>query len=81
MQKDRTTGAISHMEPGEIALYELYQVEGLPRGDLPYTPAFERIVAGYNGRMNTNTTHHDVWRMLENVLKQGEEKIATFLGQ
>ena len=80
MQKDRTTGNIAHMEPSEITLYDLYQAEGLPRGELPYTANFDRIVAGYNAISNTSSTPHEVWRMLENVLKQGEAKIANFLG-
>ena len=81
MQKDRTTGNITYMEPGEITLYDLYQAEGLPRGELPYTVNFDKIVASYNAASNTSSTPHEVWRMLETVLKQGEAKIAQFLGR
>lgn len=81
MQQNRARTAVTSMELGEIIVYRLYVAEGLRRGRLPYTANFDRIVRQYNAQMNTNETHSYVWRLLENVLKGGEEKIEAFLHQ
>lgn len=81
MQKNATTGKIVYMEPGEIAIYDLYKKEGVTRDDLPYTANFDRIVSGYNAATCSTATPHEVWRALCKVLKQGQDAIAEFLGR
>lgn len=81
MQKNKATREITHMEEGEIVIYELYVKEGLKRGDLPYTEHFERIAKGYNKQMKANETKHDLWVLLEKVLKGGESAIEAYLRQ
>ncbi len=62
-----------HLKVGQASSLSLLS------GEMPYTPNFDRIVAKYNEEMNTSETPHDVWRLLEKVLKVGEEKIDAFL--
>jgi hypothetical protein len=69
------------MEENEIVLFNLYSAQDLPRGNLPYTPAFDRIVAEYNQRTNSSASPAEVWHLLENMCKQGEPKIQAYLNR
>lgn len=79
MQQNRDKTAVTHMEPDEIRLYDLYAACGLPRGDLPYSEQFNSIFVAYNPAMNNDQGKRFLWRMLERVCKNGEEKIDAYL--
>lgn len=79
MQKNKIEKQITAMEENEIVVYELYVKEGVKRGRLPYTPNFERIVTGYNTQLSRSETEHEIWVLLEKVLKGGERQIEAYL--
>lgn len=79
MQQNRDRTEVTHMEPDEIRLYELYAAEGVTRGRLPHSPTFYRIVANFNAQTGENRQADAMWVFLESVLKNGEAKIEAYL--
>ena len=78
-------GNIAHMEPNEIALFNLYmaqvQAGGRDRDDLPYTPEFDQLLTSYNQATSNSISHRNLWLLLKQILKYGIANIQKYLGE
>jgi hypothetical protein len=81
VEQNRETREVTGMEANEIAVYDLYSAQSLPRDELPYTEEFNRMVATYQQNNDPAADHHAVWRLLGSVLKAGEQNIRRYLGR
>ena len=76
-------GNVLHMDPHEVAAYELYRAHvdagGRNRDNLPYSAEMTQLAHQFNTATGLNWTEGEVWLEIKRVTKYGEGHIQDYL--